>query len=89
MCDTDGCDVEPVVFVDIVFPADAEIDASTDETSLPNPVGSQRIGLCVMHAFEHGLSDPLVTGRAVRGLRAKGRFPSAHALAADWSWTVN
>jgi hypothetical protein len=89
MCDVDGCAAEPVVLVDVTFPSDVEIDASDEGGSFPNPVGSQRVGLCVLHAAEQDLNTPLVTARAVKGHKAKGRFPTSHALAADWSWTVS
>lgn len=89
MCDLAGCAAEPVVLVDVTFPAGVELDASIEDMTLPNPVGAQRIGLCVLHAAEQGLNAPLVTARAVKGHKAKGRFPTSHALAADWSWTVS
>lgn len=88
MCDVSGCPREAVAFVDVSFPADATHDPSTEDRDRPQDVPAQRVGLCIAHAAEHGLTQPLNIGHAVKGQKAKGRFPGKHAFAADWSWAV-
>jgi hypothetical protein len=89
-----------VAFVDVEFPPTAMLDASvaadpevSDEDrerfeERPNAIPPQRLGFCVQHAADHELTGPITAGRAVKGTRAKGRFPAEHALVDSWSWTV-
>lgn len=88
MCDVDECEIEPVVFVGVAFPASALLDSSVDDgVDRSAPVGTQRLGFCIRDAFELGLTEPITAASAMKGSEGLP-FPSTHALAASWSWGV-
>lgn len=92
MCSSTGCALEAVAFVDVTFPPEARVDASHDhgdDVDRAHPVGTQRVGFCIGHAAKQGLTAPITAAHAVKGHKAKGRFPKGHAFAAGWSWAVD
>lgn len=94
MCDRDGCDNESVCFVDLE-PNGATVKRTTfrDNGGVPEPeeydlpLGDQRLGFCISHAFEVGLNAIVTKGRIIKSQK-NHPFPATHALSETHTWKV-